>query len=70
MTKLLDQLFMFPNAALVDVIDALSMQLEVMFKPDLPKKAEVEIPYMNDKESPWYKDGKKKFSYKDFYGYK
>ena len=69
MTKLAEQLFSFPNAKLVDVIDALSMQLEIIYRPDIVKKETSDVPYANDKDSPWYSDGQIK-SMKDIYGYK
>jgi predicted phage terminase large subunit-like protein len=65
--ELLDELFAFPNGAKVDIVDALSMQLEILYLPDGTPVKENQTPYASDPDSPWFKRMGEKAGYSKIY---
>lgn len=60
---LIQEISEFPSGALVDIIDALSMVLEIMSLPDVVLESEKPHPYANDPDSPW---GRQKGSFNGY----
>jgi predicted phage terminase large subunit-like protein len=53
-TELEQELLKFPSGALVDIIDSLSMILDIMDVPDSPPEEKIRNPYENDPDAPWF----------------
>lgn len=65
-----EELLNFPSSSKVDIIDALAMQLDIMYMPDATPNKEIKVPYANDPYAPWNRDKQKGISYNNFYSYR
>lgn len=66
--QLEEELSKFPKGKNVDILDALAMQLEILFVPDKERSEEPENPYINDPTAPFNRN--KSSGYKNIYSYK
>ena len=67
-TDLENELLKFPSGVHDDIVDSLSMQLDITFKPDIVTIKKESVPYQDDPDAPWNKRAKGK-GYNKIYSY-